>query len=330
MGDDQGDSRHRRHDADRRRRLAWAARRRCDRRGPLASLLIVRSPQTSVRQLGRERASGVYYDVERRDDLETVAGVIIARIDGPLFFADADRFRTSIRDLLGENGKPRDLRDDRRRGQRPRRTHDRSAGLSATARARWTRSQARGPPPSATGRRRLLERARGLRRDRPSPRHRCHRLQAARPDWWFRQRRRRARGRARRRAPQPPAGRSSHLDDVRRGLGGVVGTSRYHLHWRSITGDATTSYGSRDAGARSSRRFLSAACPQGPREAAAGMGAVVVVVSSHAGGFDSAVAVSSRRSRTRPRARRKTSDPEPAGPGRRLDTARYRAGARRR
>jgi sulfate permease, SulP family len=32
--------------------------------------------------------------------------VLVARIDGPLFFADADRFRTRLHELVNENGTP--------------------------------------------------------------------------------------------------------------------------------------------------------------------------------------------------------------------------------
>ena len=31
--------------------------------------------------------------------------MLIARVDGPLFFADADRFRTRIQELVRENGR---------------------------------------------------------------------------------------------------------------------------------------------------------------------------------------------------------------------------------
>ena len=62
-------------------------------------LLIARSSQTSVRALGRETASGVFHALEDRDGLETTPGVLVIRIDGPLFFADADRFRSEVRDL---------------------------------------------------------------------------------------------------------------------------------------------------------------------------------------------------------------------------------------
>jgi MFS superfamily sulfate permease-like transporter len=66
-------------------------------------LLIARSSQTSVRPLGRDPASGVYHDLADREHLETSPDVLVVRIDGPLFFADADRFRSRVLELAGEH-----------------------------------------------------------------------------------------------------------------------------------------------------------------------------------------------------------------------------------
>jgi SulP family sulfate permease len=66
-------------------------------------LLISRASRTSVRPLGRERTSGDYHDTDRHQDLETIPGIIVVRVDGPLFFADADRFRTRVKDLARED-----------------------------------------------------------------------------------------------------------------------------------------------------------------------------------------------------------------------------------
>jgi sulfate permease, SulP family len=66
-------------------------------------LLIGRSSRTSVRELGRERATGNYHDAARHEGLETIPGIIVVRVDGPLFFADADRFRTRVKDLARED-----------------------------------------------------------------------------------------------------------------------------------------------------------------------------------------------------------------------------------
>ena len=69
-------------------------------------LLIARASRTSVRRLGYDPDSGSYHATDRSDGLETTPGVVIARVDGPLFFADADRFSTRIQELVRENGSP--------------------------------------------------------------------------------------------------------------------------------------------------------------------------------------------------------------------------------
>ena len=69
-------------------------------------LLIARASRTSVRRLGYDPDSGSFHATARSDELETTPGVVIARVDGPLFFADADRFSTRIRELVRENGAP--------------------------------------------------------------------------------------------------------------------------------------------------------------------------------------------------------------------------------
>jgi sulfate permease, SulP family len=62
-------------------------------------LLIWRSSHTSIREVRPDAASGVYHDTSRHEGLEPVPGVLVARVDGPLFFADADRFRARMREL---------------------------------------------------------------------------------------------------------------------------------------------------------------------------------------------------------------------------------------
>jgi SulP family sulfate permease len=63
-------------------------------------LLIARSSQTSVRRLARDPVSGALLDASRHEGLEPIPDVVVARVDGPLFFADADRFRTRLRELV--------------------------------------------------------------------------------------------------------------------------------------------------------------------------------------------------------------------------------------
>jgi sulfate permease, SulP family len=69
-------------------------------------LLIARASRTSVRPLGRDPSSGTYHAVERTDGLEVIPGVVVLRVDGPLFFADADRFRARLRELVRDRAAP--------------------------------------------------------------------------------------------------------------------------------------------------------------------------------------------------------------------------------
>src|SRR5262249_37360574 len=66
-------------------------------------LLIARSSRTSLRKLGRDPRSGAFYYVGRHEGLEAIPGVLVVRVDGPLFFADADRFRSSLRAMVEES-----------------------------------------------------------------------------------------------------------------------------------------------------------------------------------------------------------------------------------
>lgn len=63
-------------------------------------LLIGRASTPAVRVLGRRRGSDAYLDVERHEDLVDEPGVLVLRIDGPLFFANANRFRDAVRDRI--------------------------------------------------------------------------------------------------------------------------------------------------------------------------------------------------------------------------------------
>jgi SulP family sulfate permease len=67
-------------------------------------LLIARSSRTSVRLVGRDVVSGTYHAVDNVAGLQTTPGIVVARIDGPLFFADADRFRTRVKELSAAEG----------------------------------------------------------------------------------------------------------------------------------------------------------------------------------------------------------------------------------
>jgi sulfate permease, SulP family len=69
-------------------------------------LLIARSSRTSIRRLGYDPGSASYHAVARSPELQTVPGVLVARVDGPLFFADADRFRSRIQELVRTDARP--------------------------------------------------------------------------------------------------------------------------------------------------------------------------------------------------------------------------------
>ena len=74
---------------------------------PLALTLIARASRTNIRRLYRDPTSGSYHDVSRHEGLEPTPGIVIARVDGPLFFADADRFRERLHELVREEPAPR-------------------------------------------------------------------------------------------------------------------------------------------------------------------------------------------------------------------------------
>ena len=79
-------------DRDRRRAVAAAAGR--SRLGP------------GIRPLGTRPGSDAYLDLTRHEGLETTPGVIVVRIEGPLFFANANRFRDAVRELVGDAAEP--------------------------------------------------------------------------------------------------------------------------------------------------------------------------------------------------------------------------------
>jgi len=68
--------------------------------------LIARASKPNIRRLGLERESGSYHDVARHEGLEMAPGVLVVRLDGPLFFADADRFRDLLKEMLESSDGP--------------------------------------------------------------------------------------------------------------------------------------------------------------------------------------------------------------------------------
>jgi sulfate permease, SulP family len=69
-------------------------------------MLIARASRTNIRRLYRDPSSGAYHDVSRHEGLEPIPGLAIVRVDGPLFFADADRFRERLHELARAEKQP--------------------------------------------------------------------------------------------------------------------------------------------------------------------------------------------------------------------------------
>jgi MFS superfamily sulfate permease-like transporter len=69
-------------------------------------LLITRASNPGVRVLGKRPGSDAYLDVTRHEGLATTPGIIVVRIDGPLFFANANRFRDTVRELVAAAAEP--------------------------------------------------------------------------------------------------------------------------------------------------------------------------------------------------------------------------------
>ena len=69
-------------------------------------MLIERSSRTNIRRLSRDPTSDTYHDVSRHEGLEPPSAIVVARVDGPLFFADADRFRSRMQELLRTENTP--------------------------------------------------------------------------------------------------------------------------------------------------------------------------------------------------------------------------------
>jgi sulfate permease, SulP family len=66
-------------------------------------LLIVSSSKTPTRQMAFDRKHNVYVHLDHHPEAELVPGVLVVGVHGPLFFADADNFRTSVSQLVKAN-----------------------------------------------------------------------------------------------------------------------------------------------------------------------------------------------------------------------------------
>lgn len=63
-------------------------------------LLIASASQSPVRRMGLDKENDVFVDTERHPEAETIPGIVVAEIHGPLFFADAENFRASVLDMV--------------------------------------------------------------------------------------------------------------------------------------------------------------------------------------------------------------------------------------
>lgn len=62
-------------------------------------LLIWSASKTPTRLMGFDRHEGTFVRADHHPEAELDSGIVVAAIDGPLFFADADNFRASVVDL---------------------------------------------------------------------------------------------------------------------------------------------------------------------------------------------------------------------------------------
>jgi SulP family sulfate permease len=63
-------------------------------------LLIVSASKTPTRQMAFDRDDNVYVHLDHHPEAELVPGILVVGIHGPLFFADADNFRSSVSRLV--------------------------------------------------------------------------------------------------------------------------------------------------------------------------------------------------------------------------------------
>ena len=71
-------------------------------------LLVARASVPEVRVLGRRPGSDAYLDRARHTNLVTTPGVLVVRLDGPLFFANAGGFHDRIHRLIAAAPEPVD------------------------------------------------------------------------------------------------------------------------------------------------------------------------------------------------------------------------------
>ena len=69
-------------------------------------LLVARASRPGLYRLGRDPELGSYLDTARFDRLEPTPGLLMIRLDGPLFFADANRFKDGVTAMLDASDAP--------------------------------------------------------------------------------------------------------------------------------------------------------------------------------------------------------------------------------
>ena len=69
-------------------------------------MLIARASKSPIRRLARDPKDGSYVDAGLHDRLEIDSKVLTLRLDGPLFFADAQRFKEAVYDMINTASEP--------------------------------------------------------------------------------------------------------------------------------------------------------------------------------------------------------------------------------
>jgi high affinity sulfate transporter 1 len=63
-------------------------------------LLVARASRPAARRLGFDPTSGTYLDPRRHEGVQEIPGVLVVRLDGPLFFADAQGFHDELMGMV--------------------------------------------------------------------------------------------------------------------------------------------------------------------------------------------------------------------------------------
>ena len=63
-------------------------------------LLIASASGSPVRRMGLDTANDVFVDADKYPEAETIPGIVVAEIHGPLFFADVENFRSSVMGMV--------------------------------------------------------------------------------------------------------------------------------------------------------------------------------------------------------------------------------------